>query len=404
MELNKDNIVEIYPDPLILVQSTNSDYLESKLNFHNLTSEYVIFKLFNNKKSLYTTKPSTSFIPPKDTVSILIKRFKREKNISQIEIGKEKFLAIFHIINKVITSNEEAKEAFKSKIYKEDSEQKNMISLIIKEEEFQTKKKYNIDDLNDIGDDYKKGIEIYNDLNEDLQKEINKINENIREGENTLEKIKNGKKFLKEKENALKGYNNKQSKKGDNFNNILMICIILLGLMFGANLANVFNYLFHKTPNQKKREIVINQSENYVIKKIKELNENIINEEQIKNNFHKNNTNENVNLVENKETIENNNIIIDNTTNFENNKTVNEIDEDKIKNNTNDSNNNITENNKETKIKKDINNEIVKENQKEEKLKVNENNEGENIKKGSSNFLSFSSLFSIYLWFLEIII
>ena len=397
MDQNKFNIVEIYPEPLILFQSPNSDYLESKLYFHNLTNEYIIFKLYNNQQSLYKAKPSTSFIPPKETVNVLIKRFKREKNITKIETSKDKFLVIFHTINKVITNNEEAKDAFRSKIYKEDSKQENMISIVIEEKnetpEPPTKKKYNIDDINNIGDDYIKGIDIYNDLNEDLKNEINKLNENIKEGEKILEMIKKNKKFQEEKRNALK--ENKNSKKGDSLNNILLICIILIGLLIGANLANGYHNLFYKSPFNKKEEIVINQSENSMDEKINEPNK------KIKRNIDKkcNNLENNMNHEElNIKNSENNNTIIND---YSNNNTINEKNNSFVEYKNNNLNNIIIENNNEYNKNKVINNEIIKENKIEEKLEVNKK---ESIEKGNSNFLSCSFLFSIFLCLIEIII
>ena len=65
MEDSSSNIVSVYPDPLIITQSRNSNYLESQLNLSNLTNEYIIFKIYNNQHDLYSANPSTSFIHPK---------------------------------------------------------------------------------------------------------------------------------------------------------------------------------------------------------------------------------------------------------------------------------------------------------------------------------------------------
>ena len=52
-------------------------------------------------------KPSKSFIPPKETKDIHIKRFCKEEN--SLIAGKEEFLLIFYTINKIINNNDEAK-------------------------------------------------------------------------------------------------------------------------------------------------------------------------------------------------------------------------------------------------------------------------------------------------------
>ena len=73
-----EKLVEIFPNPLNLTITKNTTYLESKLNLKNLTNNYIIFKVFNNNGKIYSAKPSKSFIPPKETKSIQIKRFTKE--------------------------------------------------------------------------------------------------------------------------------------------------------------------------------------------------------------------------------------------------------------------------------------------------------------------------------------
>ena len=257
MSNNPSNIVSVYPDPLIISQSSSSNYLESKLNISNLTKDYVIFKIYNNQHLLYSAKPSTSFIPPKETAEIAIKRFKKEGD--QSKTGKDKFLLVFYTINKVINDNEEAKEAFKSKIYNENSEQKTMISVLLKEQDFENESTLTYVDsvLEDVGDDYDKGIKAYTDSNEKLRKQSNSINEKIRDLEKTLEMIKSQKKLKSEKDMAMKEDKSRFKSEGGNFSRILIIGLVLLGLLIGANLANGYNRLFKKDKN-----VVIQINEN----------------------------------------------------------------------------------------------------------------------------------------------
>lgn len=242
----ESNIVTIYPDPLVITQSRNSNYFESKLNLSNLTYDYVIFKIYNNQHLLYSAKPSTSFIPPKEKVEITIKRFKKEEDHSKA--GKDKFLLLFYTINKVINDNEEAKEAFKSKLYNENSKQETMISIILKEQDFEEESSYTYIDsvLADIGDDYVKGIRAYTDSNENLRKQSNSINEKIRELEKTLEMIKNQKKLKNQKDMAMKDDKNKYKLEGNGNSKIILIALVLLGLLIGANIANGYNKFFNK--------------------------------------------------------------------------------------------------------------------------------------------------------------
>lgn len=269
MEESKPNIVEVFPDPLILIQSKNSNYIESQLNFRNLTNEYIIFKIFNNQQSLYSVKPHISFIPPKETTTVSIKRFKKEEIISEYTKGKDKFLLLFYVINKVINNREEVKEAFKSKLYEEESKQEIMIPIIIKEDDEAGLTFPVVQD--NLEGDYNNNIKKYNDINENLRKEINKINNNIKNLEKVLEMVKIQKKLQKDKDKALAIKTNKIKSKGENYVNILMILILLLGLLLGGNLAKGYNNMFKVKPIKK--QIVINKSENYVYKKINENNE-----------------------------------------------------------------------------------------------------------------------------------
>ena len=399
MEGYKTNLVEIYPDPLILIQSSKLNYLESKLNFRNLTNEYIIFKVFNNQRSLYSAKPSSSFIPPTETTSITIKRFKKEENLSEIEQGKDKFLLIFYIINKVINSNEEAKEAFKSKLYKEDSKQEAIISIMIKESEDTPDPDIDPEDdrkgTNSMEDNYAKGIE-------KLRIESNKINNNIKEMENMLEMVKVQKELKNEKDKALSDYRKLNKSNIEGFANIVMISIILLGLLVGANLAKGYNSMFKGKPVLNK-EVIINKSENYINQKI---NEDIdINDKEIKINKDI----KNVTKIENNIDKKNESEFIKNNINDKNvppgdDKEKENITDKKVINEKNEENKNDN-NNKEVKIEK--NEEKKKEKIEkiiiEKEVKKNEI-ENKNDEKQSGDFLSFSFLAGVYICLLQLII
>ena len=109
MEKGESKIVMVYPTPLVITKKKDTNYYESKLNLSNLTNDYVIFKVYNNKHRLYSAKPSASFIKPKETAHVLIKRFSGDQDESAA--GKDKFILCFYTINKIINNNDEAKEA-----------------------------------------------------------------------------------------------------------------------------------------------------------------------------------------------------------------------------------------------------------------------------------------------------
>ena len=257
-----EKLVEIFPNPLNLTPTKNTQYIESKLNIKNLTNNYVIFKIFNNNTNIYSVKPSKSFIPPKERKDIYIKRFTKEEITTKK--CKDQFLFIFYSIDKIISNNDEVKDAFNSKIYNESSEQKIIISVTINNE--------NKVDSENIYDDDKNEIKIYKEMIENMRKEYDEANQNIIKLEKLYEVIKNQNKLLEEKRKAVSSNKKKNlNNLNKSYNNIILISIILLGLIFGANLACKYNKLFVYKPRIIK-QIIINQSENYIQNKINEIN------------------------------------------------------------------------------------------------------------------------------------
>lgn len=257
-----EKLVEIFPNPLNLTPTKNTQYIESKLNIKNLTNNYVIFKIFNNNTNIYSVKPSKSFIPPKERKDIYIKRFTKEEITTKK--CKDQFLFIFYSIDKIISNNDEVKDAFNSKIYNESSEQKIIISVTINNE--------NEVDSENIYDDDQNEIKIYKEMIENMRKEYDDANQNIIKLEKLYEVIKNQNKLLEEKRKAVSSNKKKNlNNLNKSYNNIILISIILLGLIFGANLACKYNKLFVYKPRIIK-QIIINQSENYIQNKINEIN------------------------------------------------------------------------------------------------------------------------------------
>ena len=105
-----------------------------------------------------------------------------------------------------------------------------------------------------------KGIKTYNDLNEKLRNESNNINNKIKELENALEMIKTQKELKIGKDIALK--ENKKINKSyeNNLPKIILVGIVLLGLLIGANLSIVYNIMFNNKP--VKEEVFVYRKEN----------------------------------------------------------------------------------------------------------------------------------------------
>ena len=89
------NYLEVIPQQIILNKLSN-DHYESKISLKNETEKNVLFKVFNNKKTTYSSTPNYGFITPKGSISIDIKRLEK---VNKIKI-------LFKFMNQVIDPEE----------------------------------------------------------------------------------------------------------------------------------------------------------------------------------------------------------------------------------------------------------------------------------------------------------
>ncbi len=98
MEDNK--YLEVLSDKLILSRTVSNPYYEAKINLTNLTNKYVIFKVYINKHTLYSANPASTFIPPKENISITVKRL---ENAADVEpTSKDKLFILAFPVNQAI--------------------------------------------------------------------------------------------------------------------------------------------------------------------------------------------------------------------------------------------------------------------------------------------------------------
>jgi hypothetical protein len=79
--------LEVLSDKVILNRTSFNPYYEAKITLTNLTNKFVVFKVYINKHTLYSANPASSFIPPKDNISITIKRL---ENVYYIKTGSRR--------------------------------------------------------------------------------------------------------------------------------------------------------------------------------------------------------------------------------------------------------------------------------------------------------------------------
>ena len=232
----KKNFVKIEPNPLsLIISKDNGNKNNYNISIQNLTEKYLIFGLFINLKGILSAKPSISYILPKQNTSVDINII--NNNLSLDEYKKMKIIVIIIPYNEEINSIEQAKNLFQNLKMKKIEKQEILINLNFSFEET-------------IDTD----ISINNTYNDNKEEKLNSVNyTNMRsqlmsKKEQILKNLEINKKKLENlmEQNSKISGKIKQKIKKYNFDNLIIITIILLGLILGGNFAIGYNKLFNK--------------------------------------------------------------------------------------------------------------------------------------------------------------
>lgn len=74
--MSQPNYIDIIPSQILLTKTPN-DYYQSRITLNNLTDKFVLFKVFNNKKTTYSSTPNYGFLSPRGDILVEIKRLER---------------------------------------------------------------------------------------------------------------------------------------------------------------------------------------------------------------------------------------------------------------------------------------------------------------------------------------
>lgn len=247
--MSDNKYIKITPNPLNIIMS--KDEKNSKKNYsikiENLTSKYLLFQFLINKQGILIAKPSTSYIKP--LLNIDVEIILDSKNMNLEKSKEMKVYALITPYNEEIKHKKDVKKLLE-KLKNNKNIENQMVPINIKfiaEEIINT-------DIND-------NIDINNKINNN-NFDIENVNNNITKNEESTKfinysqtkkdlEIKN-KEILKTLENNRKkleslSEENYKSKRKDliknnkyNFDNLILISIILIGLIIGANFAKLF--------------------------------------------------------------------------------------------------------------------------------------------------------------------
>ena len=233
----KKNFVKIEPNPLsLIISKDNVNKNNYNISIQNLTEKYLIFGLFINLKGILSAKPSISYILPKQNTSVDINII--NNNLSLDEYKKMKIIVIIIPYNEGINSIEQAKNLFQNLKMKKIEKQEILINLNFSfEETIDTDISIN-NTINNDNKEEKLNSVNYTNMRSQLMSKKEQILKNLEINKKKLEN-------LMEQNSKISG-KIKQKIKKYNFDNLIIITIILLGLILGGNFAIGYNKLFNK--------------------------------------------------------------------------------------------------------------------------------------------------------------
>ena len=242
-----NKFAEVSPNPLsIIISQDNNDKKKLNLTIKNITNKYIIYKFLINTKGVLFAKPPTSFIKPFQSISIDVNIL--NNNLPLEEYIKTKLLIMVYQIDEEIKTIEQARKKYQEIKNTNEEKQEILVNLKISQNNAkknnENDKNENENDENDK-DDKNEGEKItyinYEQLKTELNNKNNEIKKNLEIQRQKLEK-------LVKQENKNNNYINNQGKRKKYYNldNLILVFIILIGLIIGANFACGYNKIFKK--------------------------------------------------------------------------------------------------------------------------------------------------------------
>ena len=237
----QNNFAKISPNPLsIIITKDPEKKIHYNLTIENLINKYLIFQISVNKKGILFAKPSSSYISPFQNISVEINIHKN--NLISNEYKNIILKVVIIPYDEEIKSVEQAKNLYhvlkKQQIKKQDI----FVTLnFVKEEIIDTniiQENTNINENNDNNIE-KSNMDNYINMRNQLISKNEEILKNIEINRKKLENMMEDNGKLHEKAQL------KRNKKY-NYDNLIMISLILFGLIMGSNFAIGYNKFFKK--------------------------------------------------------------------------------------------------------------------------------------------------------------
>ena len=232
-----NNFAEVSPNPLtIIIPKENNDKKVTNLILKNITNNYLVYKFLINTKGVLHAKPPTSFIKPSQSLSIEVNIL--NNNLPLEDYKRTKLLIMFFKVDEEIKTIEQAKKKYQELKNQETEKQEILVNLKIFSENDEGGPEEENENKED--EDEKVTYINYAQLKTELNDKNNEIKKNLEIQRKKLENLIN----LDKKNNNVK--NEGKRKKYYNLDNLILVFIILIGLIIGANFACGYNKIFKK--------------------------------------------------------------------------------------------------------------------------------------------------------------
>ena len=236
------NLVKIEPNNLsIIISKDNENKTPYNFTIENLTNKYLIYQSLSNTKGIIFAKPAISYILPNKNISIELNLTK--SNMPLDEYKKTKLLLMFFPYDEEINTVEQAKNILERLKKQKNNFQKMFLNLNFIIEEIIDTDTVKFDEIkkdDNFNNNNEKIIFVnYTNTRKQLISKNEEIIKNLETNKKRLEDLMENNRSKKEK-NKFKG------KSKYNFDNLIMISIILFGLIIGSNFAIGYKKLFNK--------------------------------------------------------------------------------------------------------------------------------------------------------------
>lgn len=236
-----DDLIEEYPNPIIVHRISETSFQDSSIYLTNKTNQYIVFKVYmNHHPPVYSLKPATSFLKPKDSITLTLKKLFKPSNSDPN--SKDKCLIIYYPVDKVVASNDEVKEMFKNKTLPESNKHEILVNIEVDNEikVDSGNPEMTEDEINREECVNETSVENLFQKNQQFKDDIRRTEISIGDLERQLENVMKNKELRIQKEKAIQPMNTNKGTKNKKGNSLtFVVFLVLVCLTVGGYLGTL---------------------------------------------------------------------------------------------------------------------------------------------------------------------